>query len=82
MGARSTIGLAQRRERPGCHPVFQNIGAVSADQNPLVFSVPGRWTDPNPGSRVCARSRTTTNEAGFSRPRSATTARRYEGSAK
>ena len=54
-GARSTNSLrAQERERPGRNPVFQNIGAVSAEQMPVTHILPERWTDPKPGSRVCA----------------------------
>jgi hypothetical protein len=46
--------LAQRRERPGCNPVFQNIGVVSAEQDQLVRIVPEPWTDSKPGPMVCA----------------------------
>jgi hypothetical protein len=46
--------LVERRERPGWHPVFQNIGVVSADQISVTRIVPERWTDSKPGSRVCA----------------------------
>ena len=54
VGAGSTsAGLAKRRERPGCHPVFQNIGAVSAAQAEVLCSVAGRWTYSKPGSGIC-----------------------------
>ena len=46
--------LARRRERPGGHPVFQNIGVVSADLKMLQRIVPERWMDPKSGARVCA----------------------------
>jgi hypothetical protein len=55
IGARSTSSrLAQRRERPGGRPVFQNIGAVSAEQRTLTGIVLRRWTDSSTGTRLCA----------------------------
>jgi hypothetical protein len=48
---------ARERERPGCRPVFQNIGAHSADQESPAHSVSGCWTDSKPGSSVCVLAR-------------------------
>ena len=52
--ARGPPTLVVRRERPGGHPVFQNIGAFSAAQDCLRCSLPGGWTDSKPASRVYA----------------------------
>ena len=52
-GPRPTT-LVAKRERPGGHPVFQNIGAVSAAKDSLRCSLPGGWTDSKPGSLVYA----------------------------
>jgi hypothetical protein len=54
-GARSTSShLTRKRERPGGHPVFHNIGAVGAEQISVTRIVPRRWTDSHPGTGVCA----------------------------
>jgi chromosome partitioning protein len=52
-GTRPTT-LVVKRERPGGHPVFQNIGAVSAAKDSLRCSLPGGWTDSKPCSLVYA----------------------------
>lgn len=41
--------------KTGGRPVFQNIGAVSAEQFSWRCSLPGRWTDSKPAEWVCAR---------------------------
>ena len=56
-GARSrptSQHAARRRERPGGHPVFQKIGADSAEQELLRCSLAGRWTDSDPAAVLCA----------------------------
>ena len=47
---------ARERERPGSHPVFQNIGAHNAEQIVAARSVPRCWTDSRTGRLLCAFS--------------------------
>src|ERR1700722_15946751 len=54
-GPRPWPTTLQKRERPGCNPVFQNIGAYSAERNLLRCSVAGLWTDSEPAASVCVR---------------------------
>src|SRR5436190_9044080 len=46
--------LVAKRERPGGHPVFQNIGAGGAAKDFLRCSLPGGWTDSRPDSWIYA----------------------------
>jgi hypothetical protein len=53
LGAHQPASSSETR-RPGCNPVFQNIGARSAARSPVRRSVPGLWTDSKPATRLCA----------------------------
>ena len=44
---------SRERERPGCHPVSQDIGAVSAEQNSVRRTLPPRQADPVSAAGVC-----------------------------
>jgi hypothetical protein len=47
--------LAQRRERPGCNPVFQNIGVTGSRQPPVVEQLLLMQLGPSEDKRSCRR---------------------------
>jgi len=47
-------GLSRKRERPGCRPVSQNIGACGAALELAPRSVRRCWTESRPAARTCA----------------------------
>jgi hypothetical protein len=48
-----TTGPSRKRERPGCRPVSQHIGAVSAEQKPVSRSVRRLGTESKPTTGIC-----------------------------